>query len=284
MRDGRLLVFGADGAVTTAFDEVVGSGNDLRLRGRFRSLNESREVVHTLRPNLDDLCVDAHVGDRDRPVFVSFASHGRPYDPDQGVPRWEFFQMPIEEGWNRLRIAERADPHFWYLNKTRRIAGALAALLDDTAGPVVMCGLSSGGYASMLYGELLTRAFPQRPITTVSINPQTVDGATHRAFFERYVAPSIWPAMIEPDALAPRDIATPAIDELVAEPGVRGAIRHVVFYDELSLGEMYQSAFIAARPGFNLRPFRLGVEHIQGIEHIFAAGEAHDAMRSAVRA
>ena len=47
---------------------------------------------------------------------------------------------------------------------------------------------------------------------------------------------------------------------------------------------MYQSAFIASRPGFTLRPSRLGLGHVEGIEHIFAGGAAHDAMRSAVRA
>ena len=282
--DGRLLVFAADGAVTTAFDEITGTGSEIRLRGRFWSLNESREVMHTLRPNLDDMHVEARLGDRDRPVFISFASHGKPYDPDRGTPRWEFFHLPIEERWNRIRIAERADPHFWYLNKTQRIVRALAASLGGTAGPVVMCGLSSGGFASMLYGELLTRACPDRAITTVSINPQTVHGASHRAFYERYVPLPMWPAMIEPDALAQRDIASAAIDALVVAPGVRGNIRHVVFYDELNLGELYQSAFIASRPGFTLRPRRLGLGPVEGIEHIFAGGAAHDAMRSAVRA
>lgn len=260
---------------TTLFTTRTPGGGSFVLSGRYLRLFEGREVVHTLKPNLDDLQVEARLRGFERPLFISFNSHGRPYA--SGDTRWEFFKLPAEHDLNHVRISEPIDPHFWYVNKTARVLRLLSPLIAACSGRIVLAGMSSGGYAALLYGELLTRLYPARRIRTVSINPQSALDVEHARYFEQHIPREFWPAMIEQDALAQRDFALVDIRTLIGtEPHRRGDIRHVVHYDRGNPSEIYHVDRIAGLPGVDARPHDLGLGHADGIGAIVRSGAALD--------
>ena len=247
--DGRLL--GASPRAAWSLDgdaiALAGLGDierdpDLHLRRRgaaqplpvFTASMPDGEVA--LRPDLDDLHVEIAMRGWDRPLLIVFSSHGSPYS--DGDTRWQFFHLLLDEPFNYARVSERIDPHFWYLNKTSRLVGLLDPLLDHADSPVVICGTSSGGYASLAFGERLARLHPTRPIRTVTINPQIVLGPLHNRHLRQHVEERFLPVLIDDDAWAQRDTAIVDVHEIVAA-GRRGDVWHIIHHDALNPAEAY---------------------------------------------
>ncbi len=296
LADGRLRFHAADGTPTTTFEAEPGRGAAIRFSGPFHAPFEGRTVVHTLRPALDDLHVSAELRGLERPTVVTFASAGSPFRGDD--TRWEYYRFADEVGANHIRCAEHQDLLFWYLNKTRRILAMLEALLPSSAWPVVMCGMSSGGFAAHLFAELLAQRRPDLAIVAVSINPQLAIGPVHDARVAACAPENFRPAMIGADNFAQRDIAVASIAEAasgsiaeaasgsIAEAAASGSgaarPRHIVHYDRANPCEAYQVAQGEGVPGLAAIPYDLGLPHGEGIGAIFREGTALADMRAAL--
>lgn len=280
LADGELHLLAADGRITTRFDRCQRHGARIELSGRYQRTTAGPEIIHTLTPNADDLHVEMNVRGLERTLLVTFGSVGRPYLGAQGT-RWEFYKYPQQLDINLFRVAERTDPAFWYLNKTRRVLALLRGLVAENAGPVIAAGMSSGGFAAMLFAEMLSIEFPARPIRTVTVNPQTVHAPEHRRHLERTVDPRFLPAMIDDDALAQADTPVTSIPDLVtANMARRGDVRHAIHLDAGNAVEAYHASFVENLPGFTTRPQHLGVPHVEGIEALFRSGAPFEDVRT----
>ena len=259
LEDGALFLTGQDGTDTTRLDRWETIARRRVLTGPFLL---RPDVQHVLLPNHADLQTVRWLRDPTRPVLVIFNNVGAPFD---GVDtRWALFRFIETRPVDHVRFAERADPAFWFLNKIGRIMATLRDLVALGYREIALYGTSSGGYAAILFGELLAAEFPQVRVRTVALNPQVVHGADHEAAV-RAITPFInLPAFIEPDALSQSETPTPGIPDLVR--GLRrGDVEHRVLFDEANEAEHYYASFIRPLPGFDLRARPFGLPHPEGI-------------------
>jgi hypothetical protein len=284
LQDGLLSLRTADGLETTRFTEVtLNADGQPHLSGPFLLLPDSG-ITHSLEPashnhetSSGNLHVAVTLGSSREILFVSFNSLKRPFQGS--ATRWEFFQIPLKLGIDHLRFAECVAPDMWYLDKTSQIQAILNGVLARGYRLVVMCGLSSGGYASLLFSELLCQRYPRTLFRSFTINPQTSHSAGTKEFM-RALPQGFAPALIDDDALARRDIAETEIAAIGACSQFRENIRHNVFYDSGNQAEEYYVQKLVGLPGIDLQPIQMAVGHLSGCIALFERGVVHDAMEA----
>lgn len=212
-------------------------------------------------------------------LLVLLNSINRPFDGKD--TRWEFHALPHRLGIDHVRLAERADPPCWYVDKTVRIGRLLDGVVRQGTRQVIFCGLSSGGYGSLLFAEILGRAHPNIEVRSVTINPQTVHAAAHRRFMQSLPA-DMPPALISDASLARRDCPETEIDVLARARGQRGNVAHTIFYDSGNPAETYYVDRIRTLRGFDLRPFMFGVGHMSGCIALFERHLVQDEVEALV--
>lgn len=221
-----------------------------------------------------DLLAEFGLGAQGRTLLVSFNSAHRPYDARAaaGDFRWEFGSLPGRIGVDFARFAEGAAPLGWYTNKTRRIVAMLSGVLKNGYGQVVLCGISSGGYASLLFAELLCAAYPDIDFFTATINPQTGHVVAHRRFMAG-LEMGMAPVLLSDAAYAARDGVETEIAALVtrrlARKGRADQVSHVIYYDSENPAERYYVNLVEGLPGFTLRPYKFGVGHMSGCRALY---------------
>jgi hypothetical protein len=207
-------------------------------------------------------------------LLVLINSLGRPFDGFD--TRWEFYDLPRRVACDFVRISERDDPAMWYIDKAGEICAILQSRIAGRYRRVMLAGMSSGGFASLLVGSMLAALCPDVSIETFTINPQTGHDPWHRAFMAGFPT-GLPPALIGDaafDAIAdlPHEIA-PLLDAL---PAVR--LTHRVFYDHGNPAERYYADLIRGRRGVELVPFHFGVGHMSGCLTLMERGVVQDAI------
>lgn len=207
-------------------------------------------------------------------LLVLFNSLGRPFDGFD--TRWEFYDLPRRIACDFVRIAERDDPAFWYIDKAEAISATLQTHIPNRYRRVMLAGMSSGGFASLMVATMLAQRFPALPIETFTINPQTGHDPRHRRFMETLPS-AIPPALISNGAFAaighlPYEIA-PLLDQVPAALST-----HHVFYDHDNPAERYYVDLIRGRPGVRPVPYHFGVGHMSGCLAMMERGVVRDAI------
>lgn len=213
-------------------------------------------------------------------LFVSFNSLKRPFNGLEA--RWEFYELPLKRGIDHVRFAERAPPDMWYLDKTRPIFSMLNGVIAQGYRLVVMCGLSSGGYASLLFTELLAPLFPRTLFKSFSINPQTTHGAAALAVMAD-MAQGYPPALIAAENMARRDRPETDIRVIAQTSPFRENLEHRIFYDPLNPAEAYYVRHLDGLAGIALRPVPMGVGHLSACIEIFGRRVLHDELDAVCR-
>lgn len=214
-------------------------------------------------------------------LFVSFNSLKRPFNGHEA--RWEFYELPLKLGIDHIRFAELVPPDMWYLDKTRQIFSILNGVIGQGYRLVVMCGLSSGGYASLLFTELLAPLYPRILFKSFSINPQTTHGAAALAVMAD-MTQGYPPALIAAESFARRDLPETDIRVIAQNSQFRGNLEHRMFYDPLNPAEAYYVTHLDGLAGIALRPVPMGVGHLSACIEIFGRRVLHDELEAVCRA
>lgn len=184
--------------------------------------------------------------------------------------RWEFYNLPLMADVDYIRIAE-APPVHWYLDQTKLVTAALAGIIAESYDKVFLCGISSGGFASMYFAEVLAKRFPEVAFIAHAINPQTVHASTHRRHVASKFSTDVRPEIISEDLFDNRDCATSELDEIIACNSENGLINahHHVYYDSKNACEQFYSGLLSSFSRVSLHPQPLGLSHGDGCESIF---------------
>ena len=265
LSEGKLLVAPAAGEASCTFDR-----RELRRRRDTMlgvSVLSNGEVA--LSADLDDLLSVGSLARPSGPLLVAFNSNEHPFD-GHGYPDWEFEDCVTRTNSDFVMFAERDDPPFWFLNKTARVLTRLRQLPASGYQELVFVGQSSGGFAAILFAELLSYEFPACRIRSITVNPQTTHGSEHEQSIRAAAAPEMLPRFVEPDTLMQKDCGVADIRELVRmSKRKRGhLVEHRVLYDDGNAAEAYQAHPIDDLDGFHLQPVTLGLPHAQGIVSI----------------
>ena len=283
---GILTVYGQDGTETIAFDKInINENGRLRMEGRWKR-NSNVTVIHVLeeRPNraisdvtVNRLHVNTSLSDSSESIIISFNSAGRPCNGED--TRWEFYQLPIDLCCDYFRISETWKPMSWYMNKILKIMDLLRSAMKREYRKVALCGVSAGGYASILFGELLSKEYKNTKFHTFSINPTLLHDEPHRTFIEN-VPHSVRLECISPEALALRDIGPANIPDIVALRSPRDGknVSHKIYYDSGNQYEAYQNKFVSDLSSFSFHPYNLGKGHGAGAQEIYRTGVVHQAI------
>ncbi|MCW8305533.1 hypothetical protein AruPA_00660 [Acidiphilium sp. PA] len=282
--DGIVTFHALNGVATTRFTDVARHDNgQIVLAGDFMMAPELklRFVLDSVRgsttapPAPQRLNITMSLGGPRDALLILFNSIGRPFD---GLDtRWEFYDLPRRLGLDHVRFAERTDPARWYVDQAGAICAMLTPIIERGYRRVFLAGLSSGGFASLLIGTMLARAFPQLVLDSFTINPQTGHAPTHRAVMADLPA-AIPPAVMdEATYIALGHQANEIADLLEALPGTT-RLTHHVFYDHDNPAERYYVDLIRRFHVVAPTAYRFGVGHLSGCLALMERGVVHDAI------
>lgn len=201
-------------------------------------------------------------------LLVIFNSLGIPFDGYN--THWEFYDLPHRLDVSHVNFAQISSSlsldiqPTWYLDRIEEVCNTLSGLLSQGYSTCILCGGSSGGYASLLFSEILCRSFPNVTFRTFSINPQTVLSEKHQSYLELAIDREFLAARINHDHLAKRGLVAHDIPEVIrTEPQNNLNIKHHVFFDSLNPAENYHTGQIKDFSSVQLHPLPLGLPHVQ---------------------
>ncbi len=222
------------------------------------------------------------VGGPSKILFVSFASMKRGFSGHHVA--WEFRDLAIELGLDHVLFAESTSPgQMWYIDKTSRIRALLDAVLQTGYRMVMMCGISSGGYASLLFSEKLAQDHPTIQFRSFTINPQTAHGDAAQAHLHS-LRTDYLPALITQAALALRDTPETEIAEIARRSKYRKNLQHHLFYDAGNPAEVFYANQLNGLPGIHHHRYHFAVGHLSGCIALYERQVAHDKIRTFVNA
>ena len=240
---------------------------------------ESGGVEVALRRDLDDLQTAHSMRWPSTPILVVFNSASRPFD-GRGTD-WEFDENLADHDVDFVLLSERGDPAFGYLNKTGRVLERLRLLPAAGYREFVFLGQGTGGFAALMFAELLSYEFHDCRIRSVTINPVTAHGADVETALRGAAEASMLPPFLQADALSQKDCAVSSIRDLVRMSTRRreGDIEHRLLYDQDNPAQSFYAHPVDDLKGFTLQPVALGLPHEDGMATIrrsdlFGAGLA----------
>jgi hypothetical protein len=288
--DGDTVVFhAANGLPTTRFATVDRrTDGHLTLAGDFllapelalRFVLESAPP-HAPAPGTQRLAVAMGLAGRLDALLVLFNSIGKPFD---GLDtRWEFYDLPRRLGLDHVRLAERIDPAHWYVDQAATICALLEPIIARGYRRIILAGLSSGGYASLLIGSMLGLRHPGIALDSFTINPQTGHAAAHRSFMASLPA-AMPPAVMDDATFAtiadhPHEIAA-----LLRSAPAGATMRHHLFYDHDNPAERYYVDLVRDCQLVEPIPVHFGVGHMAGCIALMERAVVQDAIADALAA
>jgi hypothetical protein len=288
LHDAGLSLLAADGSETARFTELRhDEAGEPQLDGIFLrtpdlGLTYHLRPAHPPSPRRQTATLHSAVslGGPSKILFVSFGSLKRGFVDNEA--RWEFYDLPLTLGLDHVRITESWSPDFmWYVDKTSRIRALLGAILATGYRMVIMCGISSGGYASLLMSELMCQEFPDVAFRSFTINPQTTHNESVRAEL-RSLMPAYIPALIRDEALALRDTPQTDIATIAHGATFRGNVQHHLFYDSGNPAELIYASQLDGLAGIHHHRHHFAVGHLSGCIALFEREVVHDAIRALV--
>ncbi len=263
LEDGRLIVGPEAGDAVWSFDERETRSRREVVRGEHHATGD--ELL--MRREADDLQTVVLLHRPSQPLSVVFNSSSNPATSETA---WELHDMLHEGSTDLVLFAEASDPSFFYLNKTGRVLDRLRLLPAAGYRELLFIGQGSGGFAALMFAELLSYEFHDCRIRSVTINPHTALGAEHDAAIRQAAAPAQLPPFVDADALAQKDCPVAGIRDLVRMSIRRrgGQVEHRVLHDGGNAAQAYHAHAVSDLAGFGLRPTTLGLPHGEGIEVI----------------
>jgi hypothetical protein len=283
LADDVVTFHALNGVPTTRFSDVARpDSGSLTLAGNFliapelalRFVLESAAPAPAVLPT-QRLNIAMALGGATDALLVLFNSIGKPFD---GLDtRWEFYDLPRRLALDHVRFAERIDPAHWYVDQAATICAMLEPIIARGYRRVILAGLSSGGYASLLIGTMLGIRHPGLTLDSFTINPQTGHAPAHRRIMVSLPA-AIPPAVMDDatySVIADRPHEIAAL--LQSSSGAQSA-RHHVFYDHDNAAERYYIDLLQGFANVTLHPSHFGVGHMSGCIALMERQVVHDAI------
>lgn len=274
LTDGALHFTAASGEIAVAFRTVEQRLGLTELAGDI--LTGADPVPCRLVPNHDDLRTTATIGVSRHDLIASFGAGAEAASSGDATVCDRLADAAAAHfGTDRVTFLETAAPDFMFVNKTARVVEILKGLVLPGVSRVVMVGYGPGGFAALMFGELLAAALPDRDIRTLTVNALVDVDPAH---FERSrgdTPDTFWPPMIEPDALAQRDTwfgDVVKIRETIRKK--QGRIAHTLLFDEGNPCAAHQAGLIGAFEGTERKGFALGLPYAEGARAIIDSGDA----------
>ncbi|SIQ39750.1 hypothetical protein [Acidiphilium rubrum] len=284
LEDGIVTFHASNGVATTRFTEVTRHDNGrIVIAGDFmlapelelRFILDSMRASATAPPAPQRLNVAMSLGGSLDALLVLFNSIGRPFDGRD--TRWEFYDLPRCLALDHVRFAERVDPARWYVDQADTICAMLAPIIRCGYRRVVLSGLSSGGFASLMIGTMLSQRHPELAVDSFTINPQTGHAPAHRAVMAG-LPPAIPPAVMDDATYTAYAGRGDEISELLEALPRTARLTHHVFYDHDNPAERYYVDLIRRFDQVVATPYRFGVGHMSGCLALMERGVVHDAI------
>ena len=223
-----------------------------------------------LMPDLDDVHMVAVLRRPSMPLTVVFNSDRNPFRGEEMV--WEFAEHLSSNDF--VLFAEKDEPSFAYMNKTARMVERLRMLPAIGYREFVFLGQGSGGFAAIMFAEMLGHAAANARIVSVTANPLSAFGTEHdEVMRERTGDASMRPACLDADALSQKDCGWTTLREMVRMNMRRRGqrIMHRVLYDGGNPAQAYQATVIGDLSGFEFQPLSLGLPPEEGGRAIAAS-------------
>ncbi len=289
--DGRVL--GIEGLGTAGWE--LGAGHlTVRTDGEAFWIFDRREMVHRreivrgttisggeieMLADLDDLRTAQSIRWPSRPIVVTFNSVAQPFN-DQGTD-WEFTECLSDDRFDFMLFSERAPPSFCYLNKTARVLDRLRIVPQLGYREFLFLGQGSGGFAALMFAELLSYEFHDCRFRSLTVNPMTAHGKDIEDEIRQVADESVRAPFLDADAVSQKDCAVASVRELVRMSTRRrgGDVEHRILFDQDNPAQAMYAYWVSDLDGFSLCPTALGMRPDQGSAAIigseaFAAGLA----------
>jgi hypothetical protein len=280
MEENTLKLRSHEGKHVATFDQMIQSGHKpLILIGReHRDSNMELGIyltpMHPCRgASTASFQSRITLNEKKDVLLVIFNSLGVPFD--RYDTHWEFYDLPHRLDISHVNFAEVSSSlcldiqPMWYMDRIEAICNTLSGILSQGYSTCLICGGSSGGYASLLFSEILCRSFPNVNFRTFNINPQTVLSKMHQYYLEFAIDRNFLAARIDHGNLAERGLVAHDIPDIMRmEPIENRNIKHHVFFDSLNPAEAYHTDQIKEFSSVQLHPIPLGLPHIKGCAKI----------------
>ena len=232
-----------------------------------------------MRVDLDDLHTAQSLRWPSRPMLVTFNSSARSSD-EQGTD-WEWTAYLGDDNLDFTLFSERAPPSFCYLNKTARVMDRLRTLPQFGYREFLFVGKGSGGFAALMFAELLSYEFYNCRFRSLTVNPVTAHGQEIEDEIRQVADEQMRAPFLEADAASQKDCAVASIRELVRMSTRRrkGDVQHRLLFDQDNPAQAMYAYWISDLDGFSLFPAALGLRPDEGSNAIigseaFATGMA----------
>lgn len=281
--EGRLFLITNDEVSVVCFDTVISSDRRHHLlSGKFALRDVTAPLclvpLYSCKgKSTAELNSSISLNSRKDILLVTFNSLARPFDGYE--TRWEFYDLPNYLDLNCVRFSEPStdlDPGIvstWYLDKLERICAIVGGLVTQGYKACIFCGMSSGGYASLLVSEILSRSHPEVQFLSFTINPQTAHTFPHQEHLRSTMNASYWPAFLNLEEMEKRNIAVYDIDDVISRSNQQTSnIKHYIFYDSGNPVEVYYTGLLDKFSTCSLHPTILGLPHAKGCYKLFDMG------------
>lgn len=184
--------------------------------------------------------------------------------------KWEFYNLPFIADLDYVHFSESRPSH-WYLDQTRSIISILRGCISTGYEKVILCGMSSGGYASIYFAEALAREFRNIDFKSYSINPQTIHSLEARNEVLQRFPDNMRPIVITNAELKNRDCDSTELNEIISESDAGNICnaQHSIFFDSQNECDTFYSSFLAEFSRVKMYPKALGLSHGDGCASIF---------------
>lgn len=186
------------------------------------------------------------------------------------------YHLPNNLSVDYMRFSSTNTPRSWYSDKIDRVYPQLKSCVLAGYKKIVFCGMSAGGYASIMYAELLSEEYKDHDIETISFNPTLLLGKKYFSEISQFAEPIR--SSLPPKPLNRLDKRPVDIPDIVSRGS--GRVRHEIHFDSLNIFETFQVEKMPKLPNVTLVPHAFGVGHGAGTIKIFNSGVIHDAIRS----
>ena len=267
-----LLILTRSGEVSTRFRQI----DEYKFEGAFL-LPWHESVVHQLYaiPPVPDMQTLLTVGSGSKTLTITLNYCGGPFDGS--AARWERNDWIASLCADSLRVAERGPDFSWYTDKTKRLVRLITTLAADYHR-LLLIGVSSGAYASLLLGELVARSVPNVEVHTFGINPQTVHARDQREHILSAYDPIWRPQMITERCLARADCETTELPAVLSSSATNA--RHSIYYDRANPIEEFYVSRLPKSDNVALFPIELGLRHVDGVQAIYRTRVMQSAVES----
>lgn len=261
-QDDPLTFTGKTTIADSTFDVAVIRTDVLRNNSHYREIANDRIII------------ESRLGVSRDFLLVTFNSLGSPFT---GIDNdWEMYHLPNQLSTDYIRFSATKTPRTWYTDKIDRVYPMLKSAVQIGYKNIAFIGSSAGGYACILFSELLAEEFPGLNLHTFTINPTILVGKRHYQEMISFEMPVRAGLPLSP--LTRSDGKEVDLDILLRNSAAKN-VTHEIHFDSKNPFEAFQIEKIGNGKNIRLVPTELGLGHIESTIRIYESGTIQGTIR-----